>query len=114
VHSTSPNHGPDSRLQLALGCFKPSVNATPQLFTIVVLSFDTAFMLGRYDGNIPSKRGVDMVIVFDVLVDGIKKETLTPRTGRLQDLRQFISNESTRLIALYGNNVYLNRRVHYK
>ncbi|WP_156739748.1 hypothetical protein [Paenibacillus oryzae] len=55
-----------------------------------------------------------MVIVFDVLVDGMKKETLTPRTGRLQELRQFISNESTRLIALYGNNVYLNRRVHYK
>lgn len=55
-----------------------------------------------------------MIIVFDVLVDGIKKETLTPGSTRLQDLRQFISNESKRLIALYGNNVYLNRRVHYK
>lgn len=54
-----------------------------------------------------------MNIVFDVLVDGKKKETLTPNKQRLQDIRQFISGESKRLIALYGRNVYLNRRVDY-
>lgn len=54
-----------------------------------------------------------MKIVFDVVVDGKKKETLRPNGQRLQDIRSFIHSESARLIRAYGSNVYLNRRMDY-
>jgi hypothetical protein len=54
-----------------------------------------------------------MKIVFDVVVDGQKQETLRPGVQRLQDIRQFVKNESKELIRKYGRNVMLNRRFEY-
>jgi len=52
-------------------------------------------------------------IVFDVLVDGKKQETLRPSKQRLQDIRAFVKAEAASLIRKYGRNVYLNRRFEY-
>ncbi len=54
------------------------------------------------------------MIVYDVFVDGKVQETLQPRGQRLQDISGFIKAEAARLIAKYGRNVYLNRRIVYK
>lgn len=54
------------------------------------------------------------MIVYDVFVDGKVQETLQPRGQRLQDISGFIKSEAARLIAKYGRNVYLNRRIVYK
>jgi len=52
-------------------------------------------------------------IVFDVLVDGKKQETLRPNKQKLQDIRAFVKAEAASLIRKYGRNVYLNRRFEY-
>lgn len=54
-----------------------------------------------------------MNIVFDVLVDGKKQETLRPNKQKLQDIRAFVKAEAASLIRKYGRNVYLNRRFEY-
>lgn len=55
-----------------------------------------------------------MKIVFDVVVDGERKETLHPAHQRLQDIRGFIQREADSLIRKYGTDVHLNRRIIYK
>ncbi|RIX53409.1 mechanosensitive ion channel protein MscL [Paenibacillus nanensis] len=54
-----------------------------------------------------------MHIVFDVMVDGKKTETLRPNKQKLQDIRAFMREEAVRLIRKYGSNVYVNRRFEY-
>ena len=54
-----------------------------------------------------------MNIVFDVVVDGKKLETLRPNKQKLQDIRAFMKEEAARLIRKYGRNVYVNRRFEY-
>ncbi|MCR2803095.1 mechanosensitive ion channel protein MscL [Paenibacillus soyae] len=54
-----------------------------------------------------------MNIVFDVVVDGKKQETLRPNKQKLQDIRAFMKEEAARLIRKYGSNVYVNRRFEY-
>lgn len=54
------------------------------------------------------------MIVFDVIVNGNKIDTLRPTTSRLQELRQFIDQHFDKLVETYGRqNVYLNRRFEY-
>ncbi|MFD0586820.1 hypothetical protein ACFQZE_02305 [Paenibacillus sp. GCM10027627] len=54
-----------------------------------------------------------MTIVFDVWVDGKKKETIKPRNQKLSDIRHFVKMEASSLIHKYGSNVYLQRRFEY-
>lgn len=54
-----------------------------------------------------------MNIVFDVMVDGKKKETLRPNKQKLRDIRDYMKSESANLIVKYGRNVYINRRFEY-
>ncbi|MFC6332359.1 mechanosensitive ion channel protein MscL [Paenibacillus septentrionalis] len=53
------------------------------------------------------------MIVFDVIVDGEKIETLRPMTSRLRELKQFIDQQVEQLVEKYGANVYLSRRFEY-
>ena len=55
-----------------------------------------------------------MKIVFDVVVDGERKETLHLTEQRLQDIRSFIQSKANSLIRKYGPDVSLNRRIIYK
>lgn len=53
------------------------------------------------------------MIVFDVIVDGQKIDTLRPMTSRLRDLRMFIDYQFQQLVEKYGASVYLSRRFEY-
>lgn len=53
------------------------------------------------------------MIVFDVIVNGNKIDTLRPMASRLKDLRLFIDQQFEQLVEKYGQNVYLNRRIEY-
>lgn len=54
-----------------------------------------------------------MNIVFDVLVDGKRQETLRPDKLKLNELRYYVKSEAARLIQKYGSNVALSRRFEY-
>lgn len=54
-----------------------------------------------------------MNIVFDVVVDGKKRETLRPNKHKLSDIRDFMKIEAAKLMIKYGNNVYIHRRFEY-
>jgi len=53
------------------------------------------------------------MIVFDVIVDGTKVDTLRPMASKLRDLRNFIDQQFELLVEKYGQNVHLNRRIEY-
>lgn len=53
------------------------------------------------------------MIVFDVIVDGEKIDTLRPMTSRLRELQMFIDHQFQKLVEKYGANVYLSRRFEY-
>ncbi|HIW33449.1 MAG TPA: hypothetical protein IAA29_11755 [Candidatus Paenibacillus intestinavium] len=53
------------------------------------------------------------MIVFDVIVDGTKVDTLRPMTSKLRELTHFIEQQFEQLVEKYGQNVHLNRRFEY-
>lgn len=53
------------------------------------------------------------MIVYDVIVNGQKIDTLRPMTSRLKELRQFIEQQFSLLEEKYGSNVHLSRRFEY-
>lgn len=53
------------------------------------------------------------MIVFDVIVDGKKIDTLRPMAFRLRELKMYIDQQFQLLVEQYGSNVYLSRRFEY-
>lgn len=53
------------------------------------------------------------MIVFDVIVNGHKVDTLRPMAVRIRELKEFIDQQFQMLIEQYGSDVYLSRRFEY-
>lgn len=53
------------------------------------------------------------MVVYDVIVNGKKIDTLRPMTSRLKELRQFIEQQFLMLEEQYGTDVRLDRRFEY-
>lgn len=55
----------------------------------------------------------NIVIVFDVMVDGEVKETIKPMNVKLKLIYDYVLAETQLMKEKYGNNIYLNRRMEY-
>jgi len=53
------------------------------------------------------------MIVYDVIVNGQKIETLRPMTSRLKELLHYIEGQISMLEEKYGSEVRLTRRFEY-
>lgn len=53
------------------------------------------------------------MLVFDVVVNGEVKETIQPKTSKLKDVYNYVTNQIKIMKVRYGSNVKIERRMHY-
>jgi hypothetical protein len=51
------------------------------------------------------------MIVFDIIVDGIVKETIRPNVRKLRDISVFVNEQMKLMRRKYGYGVHIKRRM---